>query len=295
MKFIIIFLFFSNISFAKLNVVTTIPDLKEIVKSIGGVYVNVDSIARGTQDPHYLEAKPSFMLNASKADLLVSIGLDLEVGWLPSIIKGSRNPNINPGKNGYLEIGELLNPLEIPNTKVTRADGDVHPLGNPHVYLDPTRIAKAAKLIASKLSELDSSHSAEFNKNANEFEKKINEKTDQWKVRIKNSGVKKIITYHKTLTYFLDRFGIINSGILEPKPGIPPTSSHIIQIIELMKKENINLILVENYFDPTVTKKIKDVLPNIRVEIVPVAVEGAAGINTNTDLFDALVRSIEGK
>lgn len=282
-------------AYAKVNVVTSQTDLKAIVEMVGKDLVSVDSIAKGTQDPHYIEAKPSFMVKANHADLFVLVGLDLEVGWAPSIIQGARNPKIAKGQKGYLEIGPLVDPLEIPTGNITRADGDVHPFGNPHIWLDPIRVGKAATVIAQRLGELDQEHASQYSENAKVAQEHLQSKTKEWQVRIEKSGVKKIVTYHKTLTYFFDRFKIQNPSILEPKPGIPPTSGHILEVIEVIKAQKIPLIMVENFFDPTVTKKIKQDVPSIRTATVAVSVEGAKGISTLDDLYENLVRAIEGK
>jgi zinc/manganese transport system substrate-binding protein len=280
---------------AKLFVVTTTPDLRSIVEAVAKGAVDVESIGKGTQDPHFIEAKPSFMVKASKADLLVAVGLELEIGWLPSIIQGSRNPKIAVGKKGYFEVGPLVTPLELPTSTLSRADGDVHPYGNPHITLDPIRVGEIAVKIAERLAELDSKNAADYQKNAKAFQLHLQAKTAEWQKRINASGVKQIVTYHKTLTYFLDRFKIGNPAFLEPKPGIPPTSGHILEVIQIIKEKKVPLIIVENYFDATITNKIKSEVPTVRAVTVPVAVEGEPGIHNNEDLFEHLVKTIEGK
>ncbi len=279
---------------AKLNVVTTIPDLRFIADQVGKEYISVESIAKGTQDPHAIEAKPSFMVKVSRADLVVAIGLDLEMGWLPSIILGSRNPKIKSGSSGYLEVGALVQPLEVMHGEVTRADGDVHPAGNPHVTLDPLRAGQVAIFLAQRLGELDPTHASLFKQNAEKFKADLEVKTKIWKARIEKSGVKAVVTYHKTFTYFLDRFKIENPAILEPKPGIPPTSGHILKVIEIIRDQKVPVVLIENYFDPTVTQKISQSV-KVRSAVVPVSVDGASGMNSLFDVYENLVRQIEGK
>ena len=280
---------------AKLNVVTTTTDLRSLAAEVGGEHVSIDSIGKGTQDPHYIEAKPSFMVKVSRADLLIAVGLDMEVGWLPSITRGARNPECMPGHKGYLEVGPSIQALEVPSGSVTRAEGDVHPYGNPHFWLDPIRAGQAAAVIADRLAELDPGHASQYKANAKALQNRLHEKTKGWQARIDASGVKRIVTYHKTLTYFFDRFKLANPAILEPKPGIPPTSGHIIEVIELIQREHVPLILVENYFDATVTNKIKQQIPSVRVATVAVAVEGAQGIDSLDALYESLVKAVEGK
>ncbi|MBK8201688.1 MAG: zinc ABC transporter substrate-binding protein [Bdellovibrionales bacterium] len=275
--------------------VTTITDLRAVAEEVGGEHISVESIAKGTQDPHFIEAKPSFMIKVSQADLLVSVGLDLEVGWLPSLIQGARNPKIAKGQKGFLEVGSLVQPIEVTTGKISRAEGDVHPQGNPHVTLDPKRLGDIAGIISERLGELDPGNAAQYRKSAKSLQSRLIRQTVDWRARIERSGIKKIVSYHKTLSYFFDRFQISNAAILEPKPGLPPTSGHILNVIDLMKNQKISLILVENYFDPTVTNKIMKELPNVRTETVAVAVDGSPQVKTIDDLFEKLIASIEGK
>lgn len=287
--------FVAGSALAELKIITTTTDLRSITAEVAGGFATVESIAKGTQDPHFIEAKPSFMVKASQADLVISNGLELEIGWLPSILSGARNPKIKSGEKGNLEIGPSIDPIEVPTGKISRADGDVHPAGNPHFTLDPVRAGTSAILIGKKLAELDSAHAAEYTKNAEAINARMREKLKIWASRIEKSGVKKLITYHKTLTYFLERFKLENPAILEPKPGIPPTSGHIIDVIGLIKEKKVPLILVENYFDPTVTTKIKQEVPSVRTVTVPVAVDGGPGMTKLDDVYENLVKVIEGK
>jgi zinc/manganese transport system substrate-binding protein len=286
---------FSSVAQAKLNVVTTTVDLATIAGDVGGSLVSVESLGRGTQDPHFIEAKPSYMLKVNKADLVVSTGMELEIGWLPSILTGARNPKVNAGERGNLEVGPLVQPLEVPTGNISRADGDVHPAGNPHVTLDPIRAGEIGIAIAKRLGELDPPNAPTYDTNAKKLQGHLVEKTKGWAARIKATGITQIVTYHKTLTYFLDRFNIANPAILEPKPGIPPTSGHIIDVIKIIKEKKIPLVLVENYFDATVTTKIKQEVPGLRAVTIPVSVGGAPGVNSLDDLYETIVKAIEGK
>lgn len=280
---------------AKINVLTSQTDLQAIAEEVGGELVFVQSLGKGTQDLHSLEAKPSFMVKAHRADLFLLIGLDLEQGWAPQIIHGARNSKIKAGQRGYLEIGPLLDPLEIQKGEVSRAQGDVHPFGNPHVWLDPVRVGKAALLVAQRLAELDPKNATNYLQRAKAFQARLDNKLKDWTVRIQATGIQQVITYHKTLSYFLQRFKIQAPLVLEPKPGIPPTSRHILEVIETMKGKKISLILVENFFDPSVTKKIRQEIPTVRTATVAVSVGGAPNIRSLDDLFEHLVLSLEGK
>lgn len=292
---LLIILSFAGTAEAKLNVVTTIPDLAAIVSEIGGDNVSVQSLSKGTQDPHFIEAKPSYMVKVNQTDLVVSLGLELEIGWLPPILQGARNPKVMPGTNGYLELGPFINPIEVPKEKVTRAEGDVHPFGNPHFNLDPIRMGKAAVIIAERLGEMDPEHAAYCAENARKFKLRMEEKAKNWQARINKTGIKEIITYHKTLNYFFNRFGIENLINLEPKPGIPPTAQHILEVIKVAKERNIKLIMVENFYDTSFADKITREVPGLRVVIVPVEVGGDSTIKTLDDLYENLVRVMEEK
>lgn len=279
---------------AKIKVVTTTTDLRAIVAEVGGSYVEVESITRGTQDVHYIEVKPSFVPKVFRADLVVANGLDLESGWLTPLIRKARNPKVNPGQKGYLEIGPLVNPLEV-MSKATRADGDVHPQGNPHVTLDPIRAGEIAHLIAERLSELDYRNRMKFKFNAMGLQNRLRDKAKRWQERIRKTRITKVVTYHKSFNYFLNRFGIENVMTLEPKPGIPPTSRHILDVINVMKQKKVRLILVENYFDPRATRRVLSEVPGARSAVVSVAVDGDAQVKSLDDLYERLVQAMEGK
>jgi zinc/manganese transport system substrate-binding protein len=285
---------FADPAFSKLNVVTTIPDLAALAREIGGDEVKAEAIAKGTQDPHFIEAKPSYMLKASRADLFVAVGLDLEIGWVPPILAGARNPAVMPGSKGYLEVGSLVEAIDKPSGPISRANGDVHPRGNPHLNLDPIRMGQVAEGLAERMGELDPPHASGFQERASALRKRLEKKTKEWQARIAKSGVKEVVSFHPTLNYFLDRFGLGLAATLEPKPGIPPTTKHILEVMDIVQERKVPLILVENFFDPSVAGKITQASPGTRVTVVPVLVEGAEGIHGTEDLIEALVRAVEG-
>jgi zinc/manganese transport system substrate-binding protein len=289
--FFSVFFVFSS-AFAKLQIATTTTDLAALVKEVGKNQVEVFAIAKGTQDPHQIEAKPSFMVKLRSTDLVIAQGLELESAWIDPLIQGSRNAKLT-AKGGVFEVAGELDPIEIPKGNVSRAEGDVHPGGNPHFQLDPVRLGKAAILIAAKLSELDPSQKDFFTKNAQEFQKYMEEKNKDWQARIKKTNIGEVVTYHKTFSYFCARFGIQCQVQLEPKPGIPPTASHIMDVLEQMKKRKIHAVLIENLYDDSVGSKIKQSIPNAFVTRVPVSVEGEPGITTNEQLIEKLVKTLE--
>ncbi len=277
----------------KLRVVATTQDLAALTSAVSGDLTEIISIGKGTQDPHQIEAKPSFMVKMRTADLILVQGLELESAWLESLVDGSRNPKIRKNTLGYLELAPKLDPIEIPHGKISRAQGDIHSGGNPHFQLDPIRMGNAAILIAERLGELDPPNKQSYLKNANFLKKRLEEKTRNWKTRLDQTGIKEVVTYHKTFAYFLNRFEIKNRYFVEPKPGIPPTTKHLQDLIGQMRQEKIRLVLIENYFNQDAVKKIQSQLPETVGALVPVSVGGAIKINTTEDLIEELVKTFE--
>jgi zinc/manganese transport system substrate-binding protein len=234
---------------SRLNVVTATEDLAAIGKEVGGDRVTIESIARGYQDPHFVEAKPSFILKLQKADLLVVVGRELEIGWLPPLIQQSRNAKIQPGANGYLDASLQAKILEIPQGEITRAMGDVHPLGNPHYWLDPNNGAIIARQIAAKLAQLQPADKAYFDQRLNDFTGRLAQALARWSALMAPYKGVKLVTYHRSFPNFAERFGLDVIGYVEPRPGIPPTPQHTLDLINEMKAQHVKLLLVEPYFD----------------------------------------------
>ncbi len=233
----------------KLKVMTATTDLAAIAQEVGGDKVDVESIARGYQDPHFVEAKPSFLLKLRKADLLIVVGLELEIGWLPPLITQSSNPNIQVSAGGYLDASRFAKILEIPTGQVTRAEGDVHPQGNPHYWLDPDNGLRVAKGIADKFSEMRPNDASYFAQRYSAFEQHLKQADEGWKAQMKPYAGRKIVTYHRSWPNFADHFGLNVVGYVEPRPGIPPSPSHTVELIGQMRRDNVKVIVVEPYFD----------------------------------------------
>jgi zinc/manganese transport system substrate-binding protein len=276
-----------------IKVVASTSDIADLANIVGGADVKTVAIAKGTQDPHYIEAKPSFMVNVRDADLLVVNGLSLEIGWIPSLVKGARNPSVNPGSPGYLELGSLIEPIDLPTGNVTRAMGDVHPDGNPHFTLDPVRIGDLALKLADKLASIDPAHKDGFVSRATAYKNMLTEKTAAWQARIAKLTNKKVITYHPSMNYFMNRFGLTVPTYVETKPGIPPTAQHILEVISLMKREGIKLILVDNFFDTKVAERISKDVPGSKVASVGIAVGSTPQLKSLFDVTEQLVKVIE--
>lgn len=233
----------------KLNVVTSTTDLASLAEEVGGDRVTVTSIARGYQDPHFVEAKPSFLLLLKRADLLIGVGLQLEIGWLPPLVTQCGNPKIQPGAPGYFDSSQFAQILEVPTAQVTRAMGDVHPLGNPHYWLDPQNGLRVAKGIAQKFSEMSPGDAAYFAGRLKSFEQRIVDAEKRWDEQMKPYRGRKVVTYHRSWPNLATRFGLNVVDYVEPRAGIPPSPAHLVELIALMKRENVKIILVEPYFD----------------------------------------------
>jgi ABC-type Zn uptake system ZnuABC Zn-binding protein ZnuA len=270
---------------SKLNVVATTQDLASLAEEVGGDRVNVEAIARGYQDPHFVEAKPSFILKLYKCDLLVLVGRDLEVGWLPPLIQQSRNGKIQVGAQGYLDASVHAKILEIPTGQITRAMGDVHPLGNPHYWLDPENGHTIAKDIVAKLAELRPGDRAYFEGRLADFEKRLTDAEARWEGLMAPYKGIDLVTYHRSFPNFADRFGLDIVGYVEPRPGIPPTPSHTLDLITEMRRLGVKVILVEPYFD----LKTPDAIARetgAKVLVFPPSVGGVKEVTSYIQLFD---------
>jgi zinc/manganese transport system substrate-binding protein len=231
------------------KVVTTTEDLAALVREVGGDKVTVESIAKGYQDPHFVEAKPSFIIKLHNADLLIVIGRELEIGWLPPLLTQSRNMKIQVGAPGYLDASSGVRILEIPTGQITRAMGDVHPSGNPHYWLDPENGRIIARSIVAALARISPADRAYFDQRFADFDRRLSEAQKRWAAAMAPYKGTKVVTYHRSWPNFTERFGLDVIGYVEPKPGIPPSPSHTIELIAEMKRQGVKLILVEPYFD----------------------------------------------
>jgi zinc/manganese transport system substrate-binding protein len=282
---LLFFLFPAEASAKKLNVVTATTDLAALAQEVGGDHLSVESIAKGYQDPHFVEAKPSFLLKLRQADLLITVGLQLEIGWLPPLITQSGNPRIQVGGAGYLDASQFAEILEIPTGVVTRAMGDVHPLGNPHYWLDPDNGRRVAKGIAEKLSDLDPPDAAYFQQRFQDFDKRLTAAEQKWDAEMAPYHGRKIVTYHNSATNFAKHFHLDVIGYVEPRPGIPPTPSHTFDLIGLMKREDCKLVLVEPYFDLKTPNSI-GAATSAKVVVYLPSVGGEKQVTNYFELFD---------
>lgn len=269
----------------KLKVITTLTDLASLTQEVGGDKVDVEALAKGYQDPHFVEPKPSFLLKLRNTDLLILVGLELEIGWLPPLITQSGNGKIQPGGSGYLDASQFAQILEIPQGNVTRAEGDVHPMGNPHYWLDPDNGRRIAKGIAAKLSALDPGNQAYFQQREQDFEKRLAEADKKWQAEMAPYHGRKVVTYHRSWPNFAKHFGLDVIGYIEPRPGIPPTPSHTIELVNLMKREGVKIELIEPYFDLKTPNSIASMV-NGKVVVLMPSVGGKPEITDYFKLFD---------
>jgi zinc/manganese transport system substrate-binding protein len=270
---------------AELNVITSTEDLASIAHEVGGDKIKVESIARGYQDPHFVEAKPSFVLKLNRANLLIVVGRDLEIGWLPPLITQSRNAHVQPGADGYLDASLTAKILELPSGQITRAMGDVHPLGNPHYWLDPENGRRIAKAIQAKLSQMDGANASYYTQREADFERRLTEAEGRWKSQMAPYKGLKVVTYHRSWPNFADAFGLEVIGYVEPKPGIPPTPQHTLDVIQAMKGQNVKIIMVEPYFDLKTPNSIASATGG-KVLVMPPSVGGVKEASDYFKLFD---------
>lgn len=241
---------------AKLNIVTTTPDLAAIARDITGDLATVNSIGRPGEDPHFIEAKPSHIVTLNKADVFIEVGMELEIGWLPALLDQARNAKIRAGAPGRINASKFIAPLEVPTGKIDRSQGDVHALGNPHYLLDPMRGLDVARGISQRLATLDAANADTYRQQLADFEKRLRTCCDACIVKLQPYRGAKVFTYHKSLTYAMERYGLTVANTIEPKPGIPPSPSHIAAVIDQGTKEAIRVILTEKWNDRRVPSMI---------------------------------------
>lgn len=232
----------------KLQVVASVPDLAALAQAVGGPRVVVKSLALATQDPHFVDARPHLMLTLNRADLLLVIGLDLEVGWLPNLLTGARNARIRAGAPGYLDCSTLVNLQQVPKVRVDRSQGDIHPGGNPHFLTDPDNALRVARGIAARLRAVDPAGAAFYGQRLQKFVSQLEAAKRRWKAKLAPYARTKVVGFHDAWSYFSSAFGLEMVAYLEPKPGIPPNAAHLLRVIRLMRREKVALVLQQLYY-----------------------------------------------
>jgi zinc/manganese transport system substrate-binding protein len=280
---------------AKLKVVATTADLAALAAQIGGKNVDVTALALHSQDPHFVDARPHLALELGKADLLLAVGLDLEIGWLPTLQTGSRNGKIQPGSSGFLDCSQFVKTRDAPTGKVDRSQGDVHPAGNPHYMYDPRQAARVSKGIAERLAKLDPDNAKTYKANAIALIKSLGKATKAAEKRLAKLRGAKVIAYHKSFPYLADWLGFSIVEHVEPKPGIPPNPRHVAQVMAIAKSEHVKVILQESYYPSKVTEMIaeKTGVKLVRIEGAPHFRDGESYEAHFKRIVDALTKAYQ--
>jgi ABC-type Zn uptake system ZnuABC Zn-binding protein ZnuA len=273
----------------KLRVVTSLPDLKALTEAVGGDLVEVDTLARGTQNPHDIEVRPSLMLKLRRADLLVRNGAGGDP-WVEPLVVGAHNGRIVPGAPGYVDASKGV-PIIAPTGAVDRSRGDVHPEGNPHYTLDPTLAPIITATIVEGLKRVAPEHGARLEAQRQEFLARLEGALARWQAALAPARGARVVSYHETFTYFLRRFGLEEAGAIEDRPGIPPSPTHLAALIRLIREQKVRLIVAEPFADQKVVELVaRD--SGARAVALPSAVGGSKGVETYLDLFEHNVRTV---
>lgn len=280
----------TSVASAQLRVVATTPDLASVAREIGGDRVNVVALAKPTEDPHFVDAKPSFVVTLNRADALVEGGAELELGWLPPLLENSRNGRIAAGAPGRIVASEGIRLLEIPST-FDRSKGDIHSLGNPHFMVDPAAAKIVARNIATHFVQLDPKSTAVYNANLARFNSRLDAKLGDWQRQLAPYRGAKIVTYHRDFPYLAQRFGLTTVDELEPKPGIAPSPAHLAQVIGKMRANNVKVILVQPFQNRKTAETVAR-QTGAAVLDAPQQPGAVSGTNSYFDMMDNLVGSL---
>jgi zinc/manganese transport system substrate-binding protein len=276
---------------AQLKVVTSTTDLYDIAKAVGGNKITATHIGEGYQDPHFIEAKPSFVLQLRSADVWAFVGLDLEIGWMPLLLQGARNPKLRPGQPGYLDVSRVVPVLDMARGNVDRSQGDVHPLGNPHYWLDPANGRRIAKLFRETFSKLDAKNASTYEANEKAFTQRLDAAERTWQADLAKIKGKPVVAWHTSWRYFAEYTGMNIVGFMEPKPGIPPSAPHLAGLIQTMKQTGAKVIVMEPFYD----RKMADLVASktgATVLVLPPSVGGAKGLDDYIGLMTNAIRKL---
>ena len=294
MKRINLFILLLSVSFSlhagKLNVVTAYPYIASIVQHVGGNRVSVHALASGDWDPHVIVPKPSYIARLRAADLLIMSGAQLEIGWLPPLMNQANNPKVNVGSMGLLDLSRYVQLIEVPSG-VSRAQGDIHPEGNPHFYLDPCNIPLLSRAIAGRLAELDPDGADEYENNNTIFTDQWNRKLEEWNEKLEPVKGITVVEYHKNYDYFLHRYEMKLLGTIETLPGIPPTSKHIASLEKKIASGSVRFIIQDVYHPDDAANHLAGKY-NIRLVKIPHDVSAVAEAEDIFTLFDEIIRRL---
>lgn len=269
------------------RVVTSTSDLEDIVRNVGGEKVTVSSIVAGDRNPHYVEVKPSYMMKLRSADLFFLVGLDLEI-WAQQIVDGSRNSAL-----AVVDLSRGVRKLDIPSRTLDASEGDVHRFGNPHYWLDPRNIPVIVESIVAALSRVSPGDEQYFRANAERYTRELNTRIAAWEKTLKPVAGKRILTFHKSWTYFAEWAGIVVAGQVEPKPGVPPSPSHTAEMVRLARSAGITVIIVEPFYDASAAEQIAR-SSGAAVLRLPTSVGGVREATDYLSLMEYNVRTLAG-
>jgi zinc/manganese transport system substrate-binding protein len=279
-------------AFAKVDVMAANQDLAWVTQAVGGNQVSVDYLARGDQDPHHIEPRPSQVARLAHAKLLVRIGMDLDL-WLDALIRAAGNGQVSPGGKGYVDASRGIRALEVPSGKLDPSKGDIHVYGNPHYMMAPNNVRIVARNVADGLERVDPGNRATYEGNFNSLMTRVAEGVKRWAAKMAPDRGKPVVTYHKSLIYFLNEFGLREAGNVEPKPGLEPTPGHISALAAEMKQAGVKVILAESYR----SRRFTDLLAResgAKVVVIPGGVGGERGIDDYFAFMDAVVNRVAG-
>jgi zinc/manganese transport system substrate-binding protein len=276
---------------AKVQVVTTIETFADLARRVGGDRVQVTALSKGMMDPHFVEPKPSLVIALNRADLLVFVGLELEIGWLPPLVLASRNSRIQTGAPGHLDVSTGIPVLDVPQTKVDRSLGDIHPQGNPHYWLPPDDALIVAREIAERLKTIDPSGASRYDENLRGFETALRARRAKWEAEARPLIGMKVVTYHKSWSYVSRWLQLTEVGYVEPKPGIPAPPSHIAQLIGVIRSGGVKLIMMESFY-PRNTVDLIAQKSGAKTVVLPSDVGASAQVTDYFSLVDAAVHSL---
>jgi zinc/manganese transport system substrate-binding protein len=289
---VVVMLFAGSPALAKINIVCTLPDLCDIAKNVGGPHVETKSLSKGYQDPHFVDPRPSFTLKLAKADLLIHAGLQLEVGWLPRLITGSRNGDIVTGALGNLDCSTLVKVREVPSKKISRSQGDLHPGGNPHYWTDPRNGVRITYGIYKRLAKLDPSNEAVYKKRYRVYAKKLIKWMRKWRKQLKPYRGAWVIPYHQSWIYFLKFAGLRRLGTVERLPGVKPSAAHLANLYNRIKATKGKMVVVNESFYPKKTAKTVARKFNLPYVTLAQLIGGVPGASTYIKTIDANVNNV---
>lgn len=276
--------------FAEVNVVVSFPYIAALTKAVGGSHVDVETLAKGSWDPHFVVPRPSLIQKVSRAELIIINGAQLEIGWMPPLIRKSHNARIQPGSKGFLDLSQSVELINKP-TSVSRSGGDVHPSGNPHFSTDPFVMPQLAESIAQRLTQLDGEHAQAYADNLSAFMRQWEANLARWQAEMAPLKGAKVVQYHELFNYFLKRFEMASIGNIEPLPGINPSSRHTMELIGQIKAQKIKLILQDVYHNPKTAEFIAE-KTGAKVVTLPHDVDATHAADTLTKLYDTMIAEV---